>query len=640
MNRIRVPGLMCAVLTAVGAWGSDVAGAGGLVAGELWVRKVQPLFDVQCVKCHGPIERKSGLELDSPEAVMRGGDEGQVVVAGEPGKSRLYTYLAEDADPHMPPKKQLSEAERGVVREWILALGNGSGAGGAGDGERGAVEYGSVREAIDGWVAEGWRRAGVRPSADVGDEAWVRRVTLDLAGRIPTVAEVARFLSMPGAERRGRWVEALLASEEHAVRMRELWDVFLMGRPRREAHEDRRRRSGWWSYLEGAFRSNRPWDLTVRDMLTGRPVNGAARGASWFLYERRNDHQAIAEAVAPVVYGVRIDCAQCHDHPLAREIHQAHYWGLVAAYNRGKNVEGGTEVSESAVGGFVNFTNLRKESQPALVTLLDGRKLEEARPGEGEKEEDRDELYVDAKARVRVPRNSRREAFAVAATTGNPRLARAFVNRMWAVLMGRGLVHPADEMTARNAPSHPELLDWLAADFEAHGYDVRRLVRGMVLSRVYALGWGEAGTGGVEHFTRALERPLSAEQLARSWRVAAGLEPGDEVLRRAVVGALPDVAPREYNATFQQAQFLTHSPELLALLRPGEGTTAGRLAGMTDAGERVREAFRVVLGREAAAGEVEGVLGLLGEREGGDAARATADLLWALMTCAEFLTMP
>ncbi len=92
-------------------------------AAALWSGNVQPLFDVQCVKCHGLIERKSGLELDSPEAVLKGGDDGKVVVPGNPEKSRLYKYLASTSDPHMPPKKQLTDAERESVRQWIIALG-------------------------------------------------------------------------------------------------------------------------------------------------------------------------------------------------------------------------------------------------------------------------------------------------------------------------------------------------------------------------------------------------------------------------------------------------------------------------------------------------------------------------------------
>ena len=86
-----------------------------------------------------------------------------------------------------------------------------------------------------------------------------------------------------------------------------------------------------------------------------------------------------------------------------------------------------------------------------------------------------------------MPKFSRRAALADAATLGNPLLARSFVNHTWAILMGRGIVHPVDEMNSKNPPSHPELLDWLAADFAAHGYGPRRLVRAIVLSRGYQL---------------------------------------------------------------------------------------------------------------------------------------------------------
>jgi hypothetical protein len=254
-------------------------------------------------------------------------------------------------------------------------------------------------------------------------------------------------------------VDRLLASDDYPVRMRELWDYFLMGRPKRERTEDQRKKNGWWAFLEHGFQNNRPWNDMVHAILLARPCQPEDQGASWFLYERHDDFQAIAEAIAPVVYGTKINCAQCHDHPLAREIKQAHYWGLVAAYNRCKNVEGGSNVAESAVGGFVNFTNLKKESQPAVVTLLGGGTIKEDRPAADQKEEDRDDKYVDPKAKARIPKFSRRAAFADAATHDNPLLARAFVNRMWSAFLGRGIVQPADEMNGRNAPSHPELLD-------------------------------------------------------------------------------------------------------------------------------------------------------------------------------------
>ncbi len=597
--------------------------AGAEDAGDLWARKVQPLFDVQCVKCHGPIEQKGGLELDTPQAALKGGDDGAVIVPGKPDESPLFKNLAAGADPHMPPKKQLSDAERDTVRAWIAAMT-------VAPVPKEAVvrKFETVTSAIDLLISEGWGARGVKPAPAADDRTWCRRLFLDLAGRIPTQEELAGFLASTDANKRGALVDRLLASEEYPVRMRELWDVFLMGRGKRGNQEERRAKNGWWSFLESAFRTNRPWNETVRAFLVAR----SEKGASWFLYERKNEHQVIAEAVAPVVYGTRIDCAQCHDHPLAREIKQGHYWGLVAAFNRSKNVEGGNEVGESAVGGFINFTNLKKESQPAVVTLLTGRSVSEERPGGDQKETDGDDKYVDAKAKARVPKFSRREAFADAATHDNPLLARAFVNRMWAALTGRGIVNPPDEMTARNVPSHPELLDWLTQDFASHNHDIRRLIRGIVMSRMYGLAAGDAPP---EAFAGAQERSLSAEQLARSWRVAAGLPPNEETLRRAVITALPDVLPKEYNATFQQAQFLTNSPLFADLLKPAQK----RITALADAPARIRESFLAAYGREPDAGEFAQTVAFLNAR-GDRQEEAVRDLLWALLTSAEFMTMP
>ena len=636
MDIRHLPPLLLILLLASGrAAGADPA--------ALWATRIQPLLDRHCVKCHGPIEKHGGLELDTPAAVLAGGDSGAVVVAGRPDSSPLALNLVAGAESHMPPDKQLTDDEQALVRAWIDALGNATDAPAASPSEQaeGLRAFATVTEAIDVLMAEAWARQGVEPAPPVDDATWCRRVWLDLAGRIPTEAEQRDFLEAPSDTRRATLVDRLLDSDEHAVRMRELWDVFLMGRGKRDSREERRRNSGWWSYLEQAFRTNRPWDSIVREILIARPAGADDKGSPWFLYERRNDHQAIAEAVAPLVYGARIDCAQCHDHPLAREIKQAHYWGLVAAFNRGKNVEGATDVAESAVGGFVNFTNLKKESQPALVTLLSGPTVSENRPEDGQQEEDRDDRYVDPAAQPRVPKFSRREAFAAAATSGNPLLARAFVNRLWAVLLGRGIVAPVDEMTTRNTPSHPELLDWLSADFVAHHHDIRREVRGIVLSRVYALGFDSATAGGSDPaaFACAAERPLTGEQLARSWCIAAGRPTENDGLRRAAVAAIPDVLPREYQATFQQAQFLSAAPALEDLLEPVSESTVARIAALPAPSERIEAAFRAVLGRapepeEAArAGEV---LGVRPEQP----VEAVRDLLWALLTSPEFLTMP
>ena len=622
------PFLIVALLTAI----APLRGVAD-EASVLWSGKVQPIFDVQCVKCHGPIQQKSGLVLDNPDGVMKGGDDGQIVVPGKPDKSRLYTYLSKSSDTHMPPKKQLNDEQRTAIKDWINALAKSAPT----DTEQPYVprKFASVTEAIDVLMAESWKRSKVKPAAAVDDTTWCRRVYLDLAGRIPSKQELDDFVKSRSKSKRAELADRLLASPEYAVHMREIWDVFLMGRPKRETHEDRRKQNGWWKFLETSFASDRPWNATVRALLEARPDRPEDAGASWFLYERRNEHQQMAEAVAPIVYGTKIDCAQCHDHPLVREIKQAHYWGLVAAFNRSKNVEGTSMVGESAIGGFINFTNLKKESQPAQIALLGGPTIEEIRPSGDQKEKDSDDKYVDPKAKVRVPKFSRREAFAGAATGNNPLLAKAFVNRMWAALLGRGIVVPVDEINARNAPSQPELLQWLSADFAANKFDVRRFVRGVVLSRVYALGPGKTAP---ELFAGAQERPLTGEQIARSWRVATGFAPDDDALRRKVIAAIPDVMPRDYNATFMQAKFLTSSPELEGLLRPDANGTVARLAAIKSAKDRAREAFEAIYAREPDSKELKETASFLGAQS--DTAAGARDLVWALLTSAEFLTSP
>jgi mono/diheme cytochrome c family protein len=339
---------------------------------RLWRGGVQQLFDQHCVKCHGPLKKKSGLELDTPEAVLKGNEDGAVITPGKPEESKLIEALAPDADPHMPPKKQLAPNEIEQLRTWIASLGENS------QPTRTTLDNSAEpaalpkdpTAAIDYFLTRGWQQRGVTPAPQCDDHTFVRRVFLDLAGRIPTSEEAEAFLYEAGPQKRAALVDRLLAGAEYPRTFRETWDALLMGR-NAGRREQRRRESGWYEFLENAFAQNRPWNEVVRAIILARPENATEKGALWFLYERRNEHQKIAEALAPVVYGTRIECAQCHDHPLAREIKQAHYWGLVTAFNRSRNIERGTPaIAESAVGGFVNFTNLKKESQPALITML------------------------------------------------------------------------------------------------------------------------------------------------------------------------------------------------------------------------------------------------------------------------------
>ncbi len=644
-----------------------------LSAADFWADHVEPILKEHCVECHSPTRSKSRLDLSTFQNALRGGDRGAGFVPGRPEESSLYLLLKPGADPHMPPKKQLSDDQMALIRTGIEKLEAKPAASASSESASnsspslatGAV---AVRKplwvppagmapsaVIDGFLERGWKARKVRPAARADDATWLRRIHLDLVGRIPTEEEVARFQRLPARKRRETTVDGLLAHPEHPRHLREMFDVLWMGRPTGNA-EAQRRDHRWYEFLETSFRENRPWDAMVRDLIVARPAKPEQRGLVQFLYERQNNPQAMAEAVAPLVFGLQIGCAQCHDHMVAREIKQAHYWGMVAAFNRSKNVESeaGFGLAESAIGGFVSFANLKKESQQARLVFFNGRTVDEPWPADGIKEVDAPEKY-----RVPPPKNkerppapaepqfSRREALAEAVTRDNPLLARAAVNRVWAMFLGRGLVHPVDLMDSQHAPSHPELLDWLAHDFERSGYDLRRLIRNLVLSQAYQLDSrpapGKAPPD--EAFARAIEKPLSAEQLARSLILAAGpwkadaKSPAASVtvdptsLQRALVRDFPNLFAPEYNATLQQALFLSNSPVLESLLQPRSGNLAERLAGLADDPTRVKTAFQAVLGRNPDRDELRASVAYLQEHPGQG---GRSQFLWALLSGAEF----
>ncbi|MDA1277495.1 MAG: DUF1553 domain-containing protein [Verrucomicrobia bacterium] len=645
-------------------------------AGEtLWESHIEPLFKQNCFKCHGGVKQKGGLDLRTLDSVRAGGDNGPVVVEGNPNESLLFKVLQPGADPHMPPdeEKQLASRELNLVEMWIQHMNLGEAGRAALRSDRIAsvsnldtvrvlrrqarwVPYWTmpIADVINRFVRMSWKDAGNRPSRVCDDATFVRRVYLDLAGRIPSLDEATAFIESKVVEKRTELVESLLSGDAYPRHMREIFDVVLM-EERGQKREGDRESNGWYEYLESSFRSNRPWDEIVRALVLARPAGAEERGALWFLYERKNNHQAMAEAVAPVAYGVQVRCAQCHNHPLASEIKQKHYWGLVAAFNRSNNVEtdGGLGIEESAIGGFVKFTNLEKETQPAVLAFLDGTVIPEDRPEADEKEVDSSDKYrippplekEKPKAPAR-PLFSRREKLAEAVAENNPLLARAFVNRMWALLIGRGFVHPVDEMDSKHPPSHPELLDWLARDFERSGFDVKRLIRGIVLSRPYQLDSHPPTQPAAvpETFSYGLEKPLSAEVLARSILVATGdccspdrkiAEEREKEIRRAFEPVFPDLFPVHYNANLSQALFLSNSAVLDDLLKPRQGNTISRLIEIPDLKERIGVAFWTTFGRAPDDEEMRESVAFLDERES-DPEAGIRFLMWGLLASAEF----
>jgi hypothetical protein len=499
----------------------------------------------------------------------------------------------------------------------------------------------TIVDLVDQRLQQRWDADGIEPAPVCSDETFVRRVYLDLAGRVPTVDERQAFLDQPangGANtKRQALIENLLASEDHIQHMADTFDTLLMGRGDRRAYRERKE-NHWRVWLERVFRENRPWNEVVDDLVLARPQSTDEQGAVWYLFERDNKHQAIAEAVASTLFGVKIDCAQCHDHMVAGEIAQAHYWGLVAFFNRSKNerTKLGARVAESAIGGYSEFANLEGASSPNLLTFLEAKTIDETRPDKDAKQEDSDDLYYPAttEGEPRVPKFSRRELFVKEVAQGHPMVARAFVNRAWAMLMGRGIVHPFDQMDSVHDPSHPELLDELAESFRASDYNVRQLVRGIVSCDAYQReARRPTGVDDPSTFAWYLSRPLTAEQFARSMQL--GLR-GNVDVQDSIVASLrekvPDVMPQVIVTPIRESLFLTNNPavnDFIAASR-GDGHLLSRAAKMSDTNEVAQSLALALLGRQLDVEELPEVTRLLAKPNGSE------QVAWAMITSAEF----
>ncbi len=580
---------------------------------SLFAGASHPVLVENCVKCHGGAKQKGGLDLRSLEAALKGGENGPALVAGKPEASALFKAVQADSDPHMPPEEQLSDGQITSLRDWIAGLREPAKTAAA------DIPHGiDPSLAIDLFIQKKWQAEGISPAQRCDDSAFVRRIYLDLIGRIPTRSERDAFLAATDSAKRATLVNRLLANPEHAAHMAEVFNVVFLGRED-EKKRKRSERKNWLAYLNWVFETNRGWNKVAKDLLVARPSTKEEAGASWFLYEQRDDHQQIATRVSATLLGKQVQCAQCHDHPVSPEIEQRHYWGLVSFFNRSVNVSTpeGPRVAERASGGYAKFANLEGESSDTELVMLSGDVIAEP---DGRRENDAKDYYAvappdqwlrklkkDEKLKkdvsaVPVPKFSRREAFTKASTAGNRDFSRAIVNRVWALLFGRGIVHPVDQMDSAHPPSHPELLRWLAQDFSEHGYDVRRLIVALTKSQAYQL---DSRPGSVEglppedaFFARALDKPLSAEVLLRSLRVATGLEgEADEGMRAIFAKVFPDLFEENYSPSVQQAMFVTNGTMIDALLAE-DAPLVQRLSSLPDSDSIAREAFVSILGRE------------------------------------------
>jgi hypothetical protein len=444
---------------------------------------------------------------------------------------------------------------------------------------------------------------GAAPSAS--DAEFLRRVTLDLTGTIPTAADARAFLKDQSPDKRARLIDRLLASPEYARHLQDVFDVTLMER-RPDKHVPR---AAWQDYLRTSFADNKPWDVLVREILSADGTDPKTRPAAKFLLDRDAEPNQVTRDVSRLFLGMNLQCAQCHDHPLVEHYKQAHYYGVFAFLSRTSlfvDKAKGAVLADKAEGDvtYQSVFDPKKETKKTSPVVPFGMVIKEPMLEKGKEYE-----VAPAKDVRPVPKFSRRAQLAAqVATADNVQFRRNIANRLWALMAGRGLVHPLDLDHPENPPSHPELLTLLADEMAATKFDVRNLLREIALSKTYQ---------------RSSEPPAGVKDLPAKSLRAARLKP---------------LSPEQLAWALMQATGLTDA-ERKALgkgwLAPRAGNLTDRLAQLNEAGAVAEELYLSVLTRLPDDDERKEVADYLKGRTA-DRAAALQELTWALLASAEF----
>ncbi len=379
----------------------------------------------------------------------------------------------------------------------------------------------------------------VGPAAPLATDAeFIRRLSLDLVGTIPTAAETRVFLQDATPNKRALAVDKYIADPRFALYWAELFDVMLMER-RPDKHVPH---AEWLKYLQTSFQQNKPWNQLAREILSADGSDPALRPAAKFFLDRDAEPNLMTRDTGRIFFGVDYQCAQCHDHPLIEHYAQSDYYGLMAFVNRtvlfnleeedkdkkkkttmllGEKAEGVSEYKSV-------FTGDASHTRPRLPG---GAELDEPHFRFGE-------AYVVAPAdKVRpIPKHSRRAVLAAEATNGqNAAFNRNIANRVWGMLFGRGLVYPVDMHHPHNPATNPEVLDLLTQHVVETQFNIRALVRELALTQTYQ---------------RSFDLPADpAAQLAAATEKLNAIEP-----QVAPLAATVDAAKTVQTAAYDEAK--------------------------------------------------------------------------------------
>ena len=501
------------------------------------------------------------------------------------------------------------------------------------------------RNFIDDLVFGNLKVIGVPPSAVCDDATFLRRVTLDVTGRIPTEADTARFLDLNDPSKRDKLIDELLASPGYADFFANKWTALLKNR--RDDTSDTVSNFAFHAWLRDSLLSNKPYDQLVRELLgaTGTVISNPP--VAW--YKRVKEPKEQLEDVAQLFLGVRMQCAQCHHHPFERWS-QDDYYALAAFFS-----QVGRKPSPKRGEDLI----FHKRGTATARNMKTGLPVKPAALG-------------DAMPAIPADDDPRLKLADWMSAKQNPFFAKALVNRYWKHFFGRGLIEPEDDIRDTNPPTHPELLAALEKHFIESGFDLKELVRVITRSQAYQLSAtpNEFNLADQQSFSRYYPRRLQAEvlldaidQLSETQTEFTDLPPGT----RAV--ALPDSSynrssaflrvfgrpngesvcecERVQSSSLAQSLFLINSPEMRQKLAHPGGRAEKLAKSDAPLEARVRELYRAAFAREPSPDELRDAVVFLAEPrvdaagnpiDTQQAAReGFQDLIWALLNSKEFL---
>jgi len=476
----------------------------------------------------------------------------------------------------------------------------------------------SVR--IDELIGQRLTKEGI-PAAPVADDAeFLRRLSLDLNGRIPSVKQLMDFLDDTRPDKRRRWIDQLLEGQDNAPRYMQhfarYWCRQILAQTPQQFDAIVAPLEGW---LQKQVKANTPYDRLFRGLLTEPEAGG-------FFVANENKPENLASRTSRLLLGVRLECAQCHDDRSGGKWKRAQFWELAAFFTGLRD--------PAAANDIVAVPHSPKAAAPR-IRVGDSTTWVEARFLDGKQPEWQ---------AVVIPRRALAEWIV---RSDNPWFARAMVNRLWHYFFGTGLIDPVDGLGIEsNSPSHPELLDELVGQFVAHQFDAKYLIQAIAGSQTYQRSSRQTHPGQSDPrlFARAASRALTPEQLYESLVLATGYHPdptrsGAASFRAEFLGPFhdPNSQPVEFQASIQQALMMMNGKFTEEATRSARSTTVATVIETkrpSPLATRIEELYLVTLSRKPRREETVR-LGEFAAHK--DTKQALHDILWALLNSTEFV---